>query len=207
MATQKRPLPKLADLHKDPNLAFKSDELNYLLNQPPNNLWVKNHPTATVKNDKGENVKAKYIPIDKVEFLLTFIFQEWRVEVLSSCVMLNSICVTIRLHYKNPVTGEWLFHDGVGAKDVQLDAGSMASDLTKIKAAAVMMALPSAKSYAIKDAAEHLGPLFGRDLNRKNVIEFTGAYSEHVPPANNEQKEQPGNNENPGSAKKVEFVL
>lgn len=182
MTAQKRQLPQLVDLHHDVQTAFKNDKLNLLLNQPPHVDWQKKHPTAKVKNDKGEEVASRYIPIDKIEFLLTYIFQEWRVEVLREGVMFNSVYVTIRLHYKNPVTGEWQYHDGVGAKDLQLDKGAKASDLTQIKPAAVMMALPSAKSYAIKDAAEHLGSLFGRDLNRRDTIQFAGTYEE---PANN----------------------
>ncbi len=43
-----------------------------------------------------------------------------------------------------------------------------------------MMALPSAKSYAIKDAADHLGSLFGRDLNRKDAPAFSPTYSDPV---------------------------
>ena len=39
-----------------------------------------------------------------------------------------------------------------------------------------MKALPSAKSYALKDAAELLGDLFGKNLNRKDVLAFIGAY-------------------------------
>jgi hypothetical protein len=35
-----------------------------------------------------------------------------------------------------------------------------------------MMALPMAKSYAIKDACDHFGKLFGRDLNRKETMGF-----------------------------------
>lgn len=181
MANTKTPatkqLPKLADLHKDINEAFKTDQLNLLLNQPPHETWLKNHPTAKVKNNRNENVSARYLPIDKVEFLMTYIFGQWKVEVLDAKLILNSAVVTIRLHYLNPVTGEWSYHDGVGAKSVQLDAGAKPSDLSAIKSEAVMMAVPSAKSYAIKDAAEHLGPLFGRDLNRRDIIEFVGAYT------------------------------
>jgi hypothetical protein len=35
-----------------------------------------------------------------------------------------------------------------------------------------MMALPIAESYAIKDASEKIGKLFGRDLNRKDTMGF-----------------------------------
>jgi hypothetical protein len=61
--------------------------------------------------------------------------------------------------------------------NVQTDAGKSAADLGAIKASAVQMALPSAKSYAIKDAAEHFGAIFGRDLNRKDIIQFSGAHT------------------------------
>jgi hypothetical protein len=37
-----------------------------------------------------------------------------------------------------------------------------------------MMALPIAKSIAIKDACDHFGDLFGANLNRKDIVQFTG---------------------------------
>ena len=36
------------------------------------------------------------------------------------------------------------------------------------------MALGIAKSIAIKDACDHFGSLFGANLNRKDVTQFTG---------------------------------
>lgn len=166
-------LPTLAELHYDVDLAFKNDAFKLLLNQPPVEKWMKQHPM----------VNSKYLPIDKVEFLLDRIFQEWRIEVVREGVMFQSVYVTVRVHYKNPVTGDWSSHDGVGAKAVQLDSGSIPSDLTKIKPEAVQMALPMAKSYAIKDACDHIGKLFGRDANRKGTIDFTGAYGKQEPKA------------------------
>jgi len=166
---EKKQLPKLADLHHDVQTAFKNDELNLLLNQPPSEKWVKKHPITGMP----------YIPIDKIEFLLTYIFQEWYVEVKEVQALFQSIAVTVRLYYRNPLNGEWRVTDGVGASPIQTDKGESASNLGAIKSAAVQMALPSAKSFAIKDAAEHLGILFGRDLNRKDTIQFAGAYSPH----------------------------
>lgn len=168
MSNEKK-LPALADLHYDVEKAFRSDQLNLLLNQPVPAAWVKDHPFA--KN-------VKYIPIEKVEFLLTRIFQEWRVEILAEGALFNSVYVKVRLHYKNPLTGEWSYHDGVGAVDVQTAKGESAADLSKIVANACMKALPAAESYAIKDAAEKLGELFGKNLNRKETMAFTGAYSQ-----------------------------
>jgi len=79
----------------------------------------------------------------------------------------------VRIHLKHPVTGEMFFIDGVGAAELQTKSGASAADLSAINKGAVMMALPMAKSYAIKDAAEHLGKLFGRDLNRKETMAYT----------------------------------
>ena len=138
--------------------------------------WIKKHPTVKVKDAQGNSVAASYLPIDKVEFLMCRIFQEWRVEIISYAAIFQSVSVHVRLHYKNPLTGEWSYHDGVGAAPIQTDAGKSAADLAAIKSAAVQIALPSAKSYAIKDAADHLGSLFGRDLTRKDTIQFAGAF-------------------------------
>lgn len=161
-------LPQLTELHHDVATAFKNDQLNLLLNQPPHASWVKDHPFA--KN-------VKYLPIEKVEFLLTRIFQQWKVEIISYSQIFQSVAVHVRLHYRNPIDGTWSYHDGVGAVGVQTDAGKAASDLSAIKADAIMKALPAAESYAIKDAAEKLGELFGKNLNRKDTIGFSGSYT------------------------------
>ena len=123
-ANSEKQLPTLKDLHHDESVAFKNDQLNLLLNQPTPEKWIKDHPFA--KN-------VKYIPIDKVEFLLTRIFQEWKVEIIKYSALFNSVSCHIRLHYKNPISGEWSFHDGVGAVGVQTDAGKSAADLGAIK--------------------------------------------------------------------------
>lgn len=160
-------LPTLADLNKDIQAAFKHDQLNTLLNQQPPQAWIKQNKFAN---------NSLYLPIDKIEFLLTRIFQQWRCEVIEYKQLFNSVSCHIRLHYLNPITGEWSYHDGVGAADIQVKAGSSASELQNINRNATGMALPIAKSYALKDAAHHLGKLFGKDLNRADAVEFSGAY-------------------------------
>lgn len=153
-------LPSLADLNQDVQAAFKNDQLNFLLNQEPNQNWIKEHPMT----------KTRYLPIDKVEFMLTKIFQRWSVEVVSYCQLFQSVAVHVRLKVENPLDGTFIVHDGLGACAIQVDKNESAADLSKIKSAAVMMALPAAESYAIKDAAEKLGKLFGKDLNRKDTV-------------------------------------
>jgi len=177
----KSKLPTLQELHHDELTAFKNDQFNLLLNQPVPEAWVKEHPFA--KN-------VKYLPIDKVEFLLTRIFQNWKVEVISYSALFNSVSVHIRLHLLHPLTGEWFYHDGLGAVGVQTDKGASASDLSAIKQDAIMKALPAAESYAIKDAAEKLGIFFGKNLNRKDTVGFSGAYSkEDVAPTEDQWTE------------------
>ena len=160
-------LPTLQDLTSDLGFAVKQDQLNHLLNNEVPKQWIKIHPMA----------KTSYLPIDKVEYLLTKIFLHWKVEVLQISQLFNSVSVTVRLHYRNPINGEFSYFDGVGAVGIQVNKGSIASDLTSIKHDAVMKALPAAKSYAIKDAAEHLGKIFGRDLSRTDTLAHNMSYS------------------------------
>lgn len=146
-----------------------SARLKFILNSGVNTKWLKTHPTA--KN-------VKYLPIDKIEILLDMIFQEWRIEILNISQLAQSVCVTVRVHYKNPITGEWSFHDGVGASPLQTNAGKSAADLANIKNNAVQLAAPAAKSYAIKDAVEHLGKMFGRDINRSDTVGYEFLYED-----------------------------
>lgn len=169
---QKPQLPTFAELAEDTELSLKQNMLTVLLNQPPHEKWLKNHPTAKAKDVNGDNVPAKYLPIDKVEYLLTKIFPKWWVEVLDTKIIANSCCVTVRLFVVDPLTGETRYNDGVGAKSIQTDSGKGAMDWNYAKDAGVMMALPSAKTYAMKDAAECFGKIFGRDLNRQQIVSY-----------------------------------
>jgi len=158
-------LPTTSELYSDNlEVAFKNDQFNLLLNQPPKADWIKQNKYANNSN---------YIPIGIVETLLQKIFKRFRVEVLREGTMFNSVYVTIRLHYWNGIDDTWQFHDGVGAVQLQTKQGSSPAQLENINNNAVMMALPMAKSYAIKDACEHIGKLFGRDINRKDVMAFS----------------------------------
>jgi len=161
----KRELPILSDLYKADDIAtlFKTDQFNLLMNQAPEPKWIKQNPFAGNSN---------YIPIGILETLLQRIFKEFRVEVMREGTMFNAVYVTIRLHYLNPVSGDWSFHDGVGSAQIQTKKDCSPADLASINNNAVMMALPMAKSYAIKDACDHFGKLFGRDLNRKETMGF-----------------------------------
>jgi hypothetical protein len=175
---EQRKLPTLTEIiNGDNSLPGKLNELNVLLNQEPPALWLKElefNGKKVIVNGKP----LRYIPIDKIEFLLTKIFITWYPEIIESKLIANSVCVTVRLHYKNPVSGEMLWCDGIGACALQTNAGEKASDFDKIKSDSVMKAAPAAKSYAIKDAAECLGKIFGKDLNRKDTILYDSLLQE-----------------------------
>jgi len=140
------------------------ESLNFVLNQPPKPDWVKEHPYIT---------GWKYIPIERVESLLRKIFKKTKVEILREGTAFNGVYVVVRVHYFDPASNEMAFHDGIGAMQLQTKKGTSPADLANINNGAISMAFPIAKSLAVKDATDHLGKLFGADLNRKDVINAT----------------------------------
>mgnify|MGYP003614293984 FL=1 len=138
-------------------------QLNKLLNEEPPKAWLKDHPMA--KN-------VKYIPIERVEYMLTRIFKKWNVEVRQVQVIANSVVVTVRLFYQDVLSNEMLWQDGIGAAPIQTDKGAGAMDWNATKNDAVMKAAPAAESYAVKDAAEKIGKLYGKDMNRADKIMY-----------------------------------
>lgn len=171
---EKKELPALVDLYNDAWVVLNDNrnQLNVLLNQSPKPEWIKTHPLIN---------GHKYIPIERIEYILTRIFIKWKPEILETKLIANSVTVTLRLHYLDPVTGEWEWTDGVGASPLQTDKGAGAVDFNQMKNAAVMMALPAAKTFALKDAAENLGKLFGKDLNRKDEIAYDNLTNTFTP--------------------------
>jgi len=156
-------LPTIKDLHNDIATVQKQDALMVLLNQQPKPEWVKVHPFIK---------EYKYIPIERIEFLLKTIFRQYRIEVLREGTSFNGVYVVVRVHYLHPLTNTWEFHDGIGASQLQTAKGTSPADLQNINNGALSMAFPMAKTLAIKDACDSLGNLFGADLNRKDVISY-----------------------------------
>lgn len=156
-------LPKIKDLYNNLELAQKNDAFLTLLNQEPKKEWVKEHPYI-----RGYN----YIPIERIEYLLKNIFKKYKIEITGQGQSFNGVWVTVRVHYLDPINNEWLFHDGIGAKELQTKGGSSPADLQNINNGALSMAYPIAKTIALKDACDHFGKLFGADLNRKQQTKY-----------------------------------
>lgn len=141
----------------------KTEQLNSILCSKPNDAWVKTNKYAN---------NSKYLPIDKVEFLLRKIFKHFKIEITGQGVAFNGVWVTVRVHYVDPISQEWCYHDGIGAQELQVKQGSSPAQLESINKGALSMAFPIAKSFAVKDACDHFGDIFGANLNRKDTLDF-----------------------------------
>lgn len=158
------PLPKIEELYSQDHMPVlhKAAQFQVLVNQPPKQDWIKYHPIT----------KEPYIPIERIEWLLINVIVRYRVEILDTKQIANSVVVTVRLHYYDHVYNEWTYHDGVGAAPLQTDKDAGAVNWDRIKSNAVQIGAPAAETYAVKDAAEKIGKLFGKDLNRMENISF-----------------------------------
>lgn len=125
------------------------ENLDEILNSEPKKEWLKEHPQV-----KG----FMYLPIEKVEFLLTRLFKDVKVEIRSVISSDNRAVVTVRIHFTKG--GKETFLDGIGA--AQINSKQTAE-----------MAFPLAKSLAVKDAGDWNGKIFGKDLNRLSVSTVT----------------------------------
>ncbi len=166
LVTQTNKQVIIQELYRNPEMQLEQDKLVTFLNQNPPDEWVKVHPY--IKNHK-------YLPIEKVEFLLKRFFKKYNIEVREYKQVLNSITCLVRVSYQDPISGEMLWHDGVGACELQTakDTGPLKLDASNINLGAVPMALGISKSVAVKDACDHIGNIFGANLNRKDTMEFT----------------------------------
>jgi len=157
-----RALPTYEELvNGDLPAKAEQNKLNLLLNCEPSPKWLKKHPIA-----KG----VVYMPIQITEWLLTRLFLRWNVEIKNVQTIANSVVVTVRLYYQDILSDEALWQDGVGAAPIQTKSGAAATDGGQVLADAVMKAAPAAESYAVKDAAEKIGKIFGKDLNRADRV-------------------------------------
>jgi len=169
-------LPTIDDLVLEHDKSYKESAYSVLLNQEPPKAWVKEHPIAKMEvlNEKGVKVKVPvpYLPIDKIEYLATRIYKGYKSEIKDAKVVANSILITVKVTVINPLTGKEESHDGIGAVAIQTDSGKGAMDWNFAKSNGVQLAAPAAETYAIKDAFEKFGRVFGRDLTRQNLLGY-----------------------------------
>ena len=114
-----------------------------------------------------------YLPIGLIEKYLDEMFSGlWSIENVHYQVVINSIAVSLELKVFNPVSQGWITRSGVGAVKIQLNKDAKSLDVEQIKADAIQKGLPAAKAFALKNAAQSLGELFGRNINRDIDTEY-----------------------------------
>ena len=177
----KHKLPALADLLSDDMVIarIKQDDLNLILNTPVPQKWIKKHPVVNIKIN-GVSVPLPYISVKKVKFLLNRIYGSYTWEIKNVGQILNSIYVTGTITVINPITGEKQCQDGCGAAAIQMDSGATQGELSKIKANAIQIGLPAAESYALKNAAEKFGDIFGGNIYDLEQSEYQAVFNDKI---------------------------
>jgi len=141
-------------------LAQKLTDITYkqILDQKPPKSIIRHHQYG----------KFDYLPITAVERLLDGLFAGWSVEILREGHVVNGFYIVIRLTAHIPNSDKTLVSDGIGFAEFQTTKGASPTDFTKLMQGAGVMAIPKAKTEAIKNAAKSFGNLFGRNLLRND---------------------------------------
>lgn len=117
---------------------------------------------------KTPDNKANSIPISHIEMLLdTYFFGLWKTQNFTSKQILNELVGEVELHFFHPVAKEWLVRIGAGSIVITQKKETDVKDFLVYKQKnALDLAYPKLKAECIKNAAQSIGKLFGRDINR-----------------------------------------
>ena len=143
------------------------------LNSQPSELAVETTP------DK----KAQTVVISHIEMTLDeLFFGQWRTENFKWSAITNEVQGALELVCIHPVTGFEIRRTGAASIIIMVDRvpdgvegtqrNQWALNPSNKKANALDMAFPKLKSECLKNAAQSLGKIFGRDLNRKNADKY-----------------------------------
>lgn len=130
--------------------------------------------------------KAKTLPISFVEMTLDELFLgQWGTERFTSKVIANEVCGELELVLMHPITGREIRRSGAAAIIIQVDKApeeisgkarnEWALDPSNKKSNALDLGYPKLKAECTKNAAQTLGKIFGRDLNRKKADKYQPA--------------------------------
>jgi hypothetical protein len=142
-----------------------------------NRMLDKDPPKSWVKKNQG----VSYMPIRIKEDLLRSIFGVFQTEIVGVPRILgNSIVVDVHLKVYHPLMQEWITYAGTGAVPIQTEKGAGPLEFDKINPMALHKNVPSALSFAISNAANKIGRLFGAGLNSKadELVGIMDAYGD-----------------------------
>ena len=165
---EQKKLPALKDLMAlDVNEQNKATLFKLWLNQAPNPTWIKKLPV-------GGGKESDYLPIECVEHLLTTLMVSWAVEVKQVIYHFNVVNVTVRLHYVSPIDNKAYWQDGTAGFEMYQSEKTNAIDRSARSAS------QNAETFAIKDAAEKIGNIFGKNLNRKMQFDYSASLERNM---------------------------
>lgn len=123
--------------------------------------------------DKTPDGKASTLPISFIEMTLDELyFGQWGTENFSWNVIANEVVGKIDLVVTHPVTGRAIRRTGSASIQIMVDKGTNPLDVANKKANALDMGFPKLKAECLKNAAQSLGKIFGRDINRRKSDTF-----------------------------------
>lgn len=146
-------LDKTIEKSVDTKLTYKA----ILAQQPPKEI-IKYH----------EFGKFHYLPITAIERLLDGLFEWWEVDIKREGQLANGFYVIVTVSAKIPQSDIVLSSDGIGFAELQTKKGASPTDFTQLMQGAGVLAVPRAKTEAIKNAVKSFGNLFGRNILRKD---------------------------------------
>ena len=140
--------------------------------------------------DATPDGQARYLPISFIEMTLDELFLgQWSTENFKWSAITNEVQASLELVLTHPVTGKEIRRTGAGSIVITVDSLSKdqkdkmskqdrnlwALNPENKKPNALDLGFPKLKQECIKNAAQSLGKIFGRDINRKKKDSFKPA--------------------------------
>lgn len=137
--------------------------------------------------DRTPDGKAKTLPISFVEMTLDEIYLGlWGTRNYTTKLIANEVVGELELWVIHPVSGHEIVRSGAAGIIIQVDKApeniqgqernSWALNPANKKPNALDLGYPKLKAECVKNAAQSLGKVFGRDLNRKKADKLQPVY-------------------------------
>lgn len=143
------------------------------LNLAPMQEWVESRTL-------GGSKTSLFVPAHIAEGIADQIFLYWDLVDEKYSVVANEILCTVKIEYQPSYPGSDIRRcTGTAAKPIQMSSKSDPALFPKNKILnSLEYCAPSSQTAAIANAFKHLGNVFGRNLNRATVNNFTVAKKE-----------------------------
>ena len=124
--------------------------------------------------DKTPDGKAQTLPISFVEMTLDEMFLgQWELSEVNYSQIFNEVVGTGILTVWHPVTNRPIKRAGFASVVITQDKDALVSEFNMTKKKnALDLSFPKLKAEIVKNAAQSLGKIFGRDINRKKKDVF-----------------------------------